>query len=140
MGWRWWWAQVMAVQHQPAGAHLLADMHGISADKLKDAAMLEDLLRHSAQAAGAQVLFSHFHSFGVGQGITGVVLLAESHISIHTWPEYGFAAADIFMCGQAQPQLALEVIKLALRPASCEVQTVKRGLNMQATLCNRVYS
>ena len=116
-------------QHQPAGAHLLADMHGICADKLNDAATLEDLLRHSAQAAGAQILFSHFHSFGTGQGITGVVLLAESHISIHTWPEFGFAAADIFMCGQAQPQRALEVIKLALQPTSCDSQNIKRGLN-----------
>ncbi|MES2049483.1 MAG: adenosylmethionine decarboxylase [Pseudomonadota bacterium] len=117
----------MVPQHQPAGTHLLADMHGISADKLRDAATLEDLLRHGAQVAGAQILFSHFHSFGTGQGITGVVLLAESHISIHTWPEFGFAAADIFMCGQAQPQKALEVIELALQATSCEVQTLKRG-------------
>ena len=107
-------------------------MHGIGAEKLKDVASLEDLLRHSAQAAGAQILFSHFHSFGTGQGITGVVLLAESHISIHTWPEFGFAAADIFMCGQAQPQRALEVIKLALQPASSEVQIVKRGSHTHA--------
>ena len=118
----------MSAEHQPAGAHLLADMHGISADKLNDVATMEDLLRHSAQAAGAQILFSHFHSFGSGQGITGVVLLAESHISIHTWPEYGYAAADIFMCGQAQPERALEVIRQALQPASCEMQTIRRGL------------
>ena len=71
------WSQVMVTQHQPAGAHLLADMHGIEADKLMDAAILEDLLRHSAHTAGAQILFSHFHSFGTGQGITGVVLLAD---------------------------------------------------------------
>ena len=119
-------------QHQPAGAHLLADMHGIGAEKLKDVASLEDLLRHSAQAAGAQILFSHFHSFGTGQGITGVVLLAESHITIHTWPEFGFAAADIFMCGQAQPQRALEIIKLALQPTSCNIQNIKRGINVVA--------
>lgn len=119
----------MVPQHQPAGAHLLADMHGICADKLSDAATLENLLRQSALAAGAQILFSHFHSFGAGQGITGVVLLAESHISIHTWPEFGFAAADIFMCGQAQPQRALEVIKQALQPTQYEVKTIKRGLN-----------
>ncbi|MDO8701257.1 MAG: adenosylmethionine decarboxylase [Undibacterium sp.] len=119
----------MSPQHQPAGAHLLADMHGISEDKLNDASALEQLLRHSAQAAGAQILFSHFHSFGAGQGITGVVLLAESHITIHTWPEFGFAAADIFMCGQAQPQRALEVIRQALQPSSCDIQTIKRGLS-----------
>ena len=122
--------QAHQFQHQPAGTHLLADMHGICADKLKDVANLEDLLRHSAQAAGAQILFSHFHSFGSGQGITGVVLLAESHISIHTWPEFGFAAADIFMCGQAQPQRALEIIKTALQPSSCNMQNIKRGINV----------
>lgn len=115
-------------QHQPAGTHLLADMHGICADKLKDAASLENLLRHSAQAAGAQILFSHFHTFGDGLGITGVVLLAESHITIHTWPEFNFAAADIFMCGTAQPQQALDVIQLALLPTSCEIQNIKRGI------------
>jgi S-adenosylmethionine decarboxylase len=120
------------LQHQAAGTHLLADMHGIGADKLRDIASLEDLLRHSAQAAGAQILFSHFHSFGSEQGITGVVLLAESHISIHTWPEFGFAAADIFMCGQAQPQRALEIIKLALQPTSCTIQNIKRGINVHA--------
>ncbi len=121
----------MSPQHQPAGAHLLSDMHGISEDKLNDASAIEQLLRHSAQAAGAQILFSHFHSFGAGQGITGVVLLAESHITIHTWPEFGFAAADIFMCGQAQPQRALEVIRQALQPSSCDIQTIKRGLSPQ---------
>lgn len=119
-------------EHQPAGAHLLADMHGICADNLRDVASLEDLLRLSAQAAGAQILFSHFHSFGSGQGITGVVLLAESHISIHTWPEFGFAAADIFMCGQAKPQRALEIIKMALQPTSCTIQNIKRGINVHA--------
>ena len=124
--------QPYPLQHQPAGAHLLADMHGIDEDKLKDVASLEDLLRHSAQAAGAQILFSHFHSFGTGQGVTGVVLLAESHISIHTWPEFGFAAADIFMCGQAKPQRALEIIQTALQPTSCTIQNIKRGINVNA--------
>jgi len=60
-------------------------------------------------------------------GITGVLLLAESHISIHTWPEVGFAAADIFMCGAARPQLALEVIDQALAPSAREVKIVERG-------------
>jgi S-adenosylmethionine decarboxylase len=54
-------------------------------------------------------------------------LLAESHISIHTWPEFGFAAADIFMCGDAAPQLALDVIESALAPASRVVRTIARG-------------
>ena len=116
-----------AAVHQPSGTHVLADLSGIAAEKLSDCAALESLLRAAAEAAHARVLFSHFHGFGEGQGVTGVVLLAESHISIHTWPECGFAAADIFMCGSAQPELALALIQTALRPSSCEVQAVRRS-------------
>lgn len=113
--------------HQPAGTHVLADLSGIAADKLCSCEALERLLRAAAEAAQARVLHSHFHGFGEGQGITGVVLLAESHISIHTWPEYGFAAADIFMCGDAQPELALAIIEQALAPVSSQVSTVRRA-------------
>lgn len=113
--------------HQPAGTHVLADLNGIAADKLGNCAALEALLRAAAEAAHARVLFSHFHGFGEGLGVTGVVLLAESHISIHTWPECGFAAADIFMCGNAQPELALTIIEAALQPASSRINTVRRA-------------
>ncbi len=113
--------------HRPAGTHLLADLYGVEAGKLLATADIDALLRAGALAAGAHILHSHFHSFGEAMGVTGVVLLAESHISIHTWPEYGFAAADIFMCGAAQPRLALEVIEHAFRPASSIVQTIARG-------------
>jgi len=116
-----------ATVHQPSGIHLLADLSGIAAEKLSDCATLESLLRDAAEAAHARVLFSHFHAFGDGQGVTGVVLLAESHISIHTWPEYGFAAADIFMCGDAQPELALTLIENALQPTLREVQAIRRS-------------
>jgi S-adenosylmethionine decarboxylase len=113
--------------HRPNGSHLLADFYGVEADKLTSSDTIDRLLRRGAEAAGARILHSHFHSFGDAMGVTGVVLLAESHISIHTWPEYGFAAADIFMCGEAQPRLALDVIELALQPASSIVQTIARG-------------
>jgi S-adenosylmethionine decarboxylase len=113
--------------HRPAGTHLLADFYGVAADRLTDTAYIDALLRAGAAAAGARILHSHFHSFGDAMGVTGVVLLAESHISIHTWPEFGFAAADIFMCGEAQPKLALDVIEHALGPASSIVQTIARG-------------
>lgn len=113
--------------HRPAGIHLLADFHGVDPVLLTVSVEIDALLRAGAEAAGARILHSHFHSFGDMMGVTGVLLLAESHISIHTWPEYGFAAADIFMCGEAQPQLALQVIELALKPASRVVQTIERG-------------
>ncbi|TFW29539.1 adenosylmethionine decarboxylase [Massilia horti] len=114
-------------RHRPAGLHLLADLHGVAPALLSDAARIDALLREAAQAAGARILHSHFHHFGAGCGVTGVLLLAESHISIHTWPEDGFAAADIFMCGSAQPERALELIEQALQPASRMVKTIERG-------------
>jgi S-adenosylmethionine decarboxylase len=111
----------------PVGTHLLADLHGVDADLLQDGSALESLLRRAAEVAGARVLFSHFHSFGAGDGVTGVVLLAESHISIHTWPESGLAAADIFMCGLADPGRALKVLIDGLAPAHQSVHILARG-------------
>lgn len=114
-------------KHHPTGTHVLADLGGIAAEKLCSCEWLDALLRSAAQTANARVLHSHFHGFGDGQGVTGVVLLAESHISIHTWPECGFAAADIFMCGDAQPELALAIVMEALQPASHSVQSIYRS-------------
>lgn len=121
----------MTTAFQPAGAHLLADLRGVAEDLLRDGAAIETVLRQGAQAAGAHVLESRFHSFGEGKGVTGVVLLAESHITIHTWPECGFAAVDIFMCGRAEPRRALEVINETLQPASCDVKIVGRGMALE---------
>jgi S-adenosylmethionine decarboxylase len=118
---------VSVPEHRPAGSHLLADFYGVAFDKLVCCETIDRLLRAAALAAGAQILHSHFHSFGDAQGVTGVVLLAESHISIHTWPEYGFAAADVFMCGAAEPQRALALIEQALQAQSRVVQSIARG-------------
>jgi S-adenosylmethionine decarboxylase len=120
-------ADATLAMHAPSGTHVLADLSGVAAEKLSHCASLETLLRAAAKAAGARILFSHFHAFGEGQGVTGVVLLAESHITLHTWPECGFAAADIFMCGSAQPELALAVIETSLQPLSCKVRAIQRS-------------
>jgi S-adenosylmethionine decarboxylase len=113
--------------HLATGWHFLADLHGISADLLSDPVRIEAILQSAAQAAQAQILFAHFHHFGASQGVTGVLLLAESHITIHTWPEYGFAAADIFMCGEAQPERALAVLRGGFAPQREQIQRVQRG-------------
>ena len=118
----------MTAAHHASGMHLIADLHGIAEARLSDPAAIETLLRESAIAAGATIVYSHFHLFGEGQGVTGVVLLAESHISIHTWPELGFAAADVFMCGHAKPEAAMEIIVAALVPTSTRVQHIARGV------------
>lgn len=110
------------------GEHLLADFYGVLVSRLRDGHALELLLRRAASLAGARVLSSHFHRFGEAGGVTGVVILAESHISIHTWPESGFAAIDIFMCGSARPAKALEQLRLMLEPARQSVHAMRRGL------------
>ena len=103
-------------------------MTGISAQLLRDASALDALLCAAARAAGATVLASHFQHFGSGGGVTGVVLLAESHMSLHTWPESGFAAADIFMCGDADPRVAIDLLLAALEPGGSRVEVVVRGM------------
>ena len=77
-----------------AGTHLLVDLWGAS--NLADPALIDTALRLAAVQAGATILHSHFHHFTPNGGVSGVVVLAESHISIHTWPEREFAAIDIF--------------------------------------------
>ncbi|GHD67655.1 adenosylmethionine decarboxylase [Jeongeupia chitinilytica] len=109
------------------GQHLLADLHGVVPALLSDATRVESALREAARAAGATVLFGHVHPFGDGLGVTGVLLLMESHISIHTWPEHGFAAVDVFMCGDARPELALASLAASFTPARCIRRLVPRG-------------
>ena len=82
--------------------------------RLPAGSSLQRALEHAAHLANATILFSHFHHFGEGGGVTGVLLLAESHISIHTWVEHRFAAVDIFLCGQKNPQTAAQFLQQAL--------------------------
>lgn len=118
----------------PLGRHVLADLQGVAAAPLEDAALIETLLTRAAIAAGATPIFAKFHHFGAGQGITGVLLLAESHISIHTWPEHGFAALDAFMCGNAQPELAIGIVCDALKPEHFETRQVMRQIQRGAAV------
>jgi S-adenosylmethionine decarboxylase len=108
-----------------AGMHLLIDMWG--AAHLDDAEVIGEALIRAAEAAGAAVLHTHLHSFTNSGGISGVAVLAESHISIHTWPERGFAAIDIFMCGACDPRDALPVLEDAFRPRDFRVTEQRRG-------------
>lgn len=111
-----------------AGKHVIADLWGIPDDQLKNASYIEEVLTDAAKAAGATVLYAYFHTFGPEQGVTGVLVLSESHISIHTWPEEQYAAVDIFMCGKAKPEVALELIKQDFRPERVVVGSHKRGV------------
>ncbi len=107
-----------------AGRHLLIECFGAHANL--DAPTLETLLKDSARAGGATVLSCHLHGFGEGGGVTGVVLLAESHITVHTWPERGYAAFDVFMCGNCEAIRAAKVIEDAVPGAVVAIRTVDR--------------
>lgn len=109
-----------------AGTHLLIDIWGAS--RLDEPELIDETLRAGALAAGATILHSHFHHFTPNGGVSGVVVLAESHISIHTWPERGFAALDIFMCGDCNPYKAIPLIKAAFSPSDVHVGEQRRGL------------
>jgi S-adenosylmethionine decarboxylase len=112
----------------PLGTHVLLDLHEVDAGVLGDCTRIERILLDAAAAAGARVLGARFHPFGPGQGVTGVLLLAESHISIHTWPEHGYAAVDVFMCGDAQPMVAASLIRERTGAARSELRECARGV------------
>ncbi len=108
-----------------AGTHLIVDLWG--AERLDDLAHVEATLRDAVIAAKATLLHIHLHHFTPNQGISGVAVLAESHISIHTWPENGYAALDVFMCGGAEPQATIEVLRAAFNPDRLAVEEILRG-------------
>lgn len=109
------------------GIHMLADMSGCDRIVLNDSTRICEIMLEAAKAAGATVLRHHFHQFNP-EGVTGVVILAESHIAIHTWPQHAFAAVDIFTCGDtARPGTALESLRLSLCCEVVAIVSVNRG-------------
>ena len=109
-----------------AGSHVIIDLW--EAKGLDDRERIETALIDAVNEAGATLLHIHLHKFEDGGGISGVAVLAESHISVHTWPEKGYAAFDVFMCGDAQPRKALDVFKRAFNPGRIVVGEHKRGV------------
>ena len=108
-----------------AGAHLIVDLY--EAERLDDIDHIEDALRRAVDAANATLLHIHLHHFEPNGGVSGVAVLAESHISIHTWPEAHYAAIDIFMCGRANPDACVPVLREAFKPKNIAVSELLRG-------------
>jgi S-adenosylmethionine decarboxylase len=108
-----------------AGTHLLVDLW--ECRNLDNLALIEDVLREAVSACRATLLNLYLHHFGEEQGVSGVAVLAESHISIHTWPERGYAAIDIFMCGRCNPHAAIPVFERHFAPGRAELTEAKRG-------------
>lgn len=107
------------------GSHLILDLW--EATNLDNVELVESTLMNCAQKIGATVLNFYFHEFENG-GITGYLALAESHISIHTWPEHNYAAIDIFTCSDVKPHTAIEILKEAFKPTRIVTQEFQRGI------------
>lgn len=108
-----------------AGTHLIIDLWGC--EGIDDIDRIDTAMRDCVEAAGATLLHIHLHHFTPNSGVSGVAVLAESHISIHSWPECGYAALDVFMCGDAEPHKAIDVLKRAFKPSEVAVTEHLRG-------------
>ena len=110
------------------GKHLLIELWDCDKEVLNDLGLLKEIMLKAAIDCGATVLGESFHHFSP-QGVSGVVVIAESHLSIHTWPEYGYAAADVFTCGTTvQPEKAAEALIEKLRARNHSLNEVQRGV------------
>jgi len=109
------------------GNHLLVELYECDSKKLNDLGKLEMVLEKAVRISGATALKTSFHQFAP-QGVSGVIIIAESHFTIHTWPEYGYAALDIFTCGQSvDSQKALDYIEKELNVKTVSVTEMRRG-------------
>jgi S-adenosylmethionine decarboxylase len=111
-----------------AGKHLIIDLFG--AKRLDDLKLIEKTLKRCVEVAGATLLHIHLHHFTPNGGVSGVAVLSESHISVHSWPEANYAAFDVFMCGEAKPELCIDVLKQAFSARDVVVKEHKRGEEM----------
>ena len=110
------------------GTHLLVELKDCNSKLLNDIKKIEEILVNAAKEAKATIIESRFHKFSPF-GISGVVVIAESHLTIHTWPEYGYAAVDIFTCGETlQPSVAANYVIQKLHSKNPSVVEMKRGL------------
>jgi len=107
-----------------AGTHLIIEV--VDGHGLDDEARIQQAFRDCVDECGATLLHIHTHKFSP-QGVSGVAVLAESHISVHTWPEIGYGAFDVFMCGDAEPWRAVNVLKRAFGTADVRVKELLRG-------------
>ncbi|MGY3622402.1 adenosylmethionine decarboxylase [Bradyrhizobium sp. USDA 10063] len=113
------------------GTHMLIDLWG--AKNLDDSAIAEDAIRKAIRAASATLLHLHVHEFSPGHGVSAIALLAESHITLHTWPERSYAAADVFVCGDSDPAGAVLVLVEAFQPEQSDVRRFRRAVSIKPT-------
>ena len=118
------------------GVHLLIDLYG--ATHLADETVVREALLAAVAASGATLLDWRLHSFGDGAGITAFALLATSHLSLHTWPEHGYCAVDVFTCGPCDAHAVLPVLSAAFEPQQMTVSEQARGAGRPAERATHV--
>jgi S-adenosylmethionine decarboxylase len=109
-----------------AGKHIIIDL--FNAKQLTDIHHIENVLNSCIRVANATLIEMKLHHFNVNQGVSGVAVLSESHISIHTCPEYEYAALDIFMCGDSKPELCVDILKKGFNTENVKVEKILRGI------------
>ncbi|MEW6173591.1 MAG: adenosylmethionine decarboxylase [Bacillota bacterium] len=113
---------------KPLGRHILAEIYGCDFNTLNDIKLVEKIMVDAALEAGAEVRECVFHQFSP-QGVSGVVVISESHLAIHTWPELGYAAVDVFTCGErVDPWQACDYLKSHFCARDMMAKEQKRGI------------
>src|SRR3989344_2100313 len=121
------------------GKHFVFDLYGCDFHEVDSAKHLEETMRGAAQAARMEILHTYFHKFEP-QGVTGMLLLSTSHISVHTWPEYGYAAFDVFSCSdEAQTTLAVAHVMKHITHTRKRMRAVDRGYAELKTINIPIY-
>jgi len=109
------------------GEKVLAEFYGCSVSAINDSGLIRAAMLEAARRAKATIVADVFHEFNP-HGISGVVVIAESHIAIHSWPEHGCASVDLFTCSaDMEPRAAIDYLKSVFQAERVEIQVVKRG-------------
>ena len=110
------------------GKHLLLELKDCNRETIDNLEFIKEILCETAEKIGATIVNQAFHKFAP-QGVSGVVVIAESHISIHTWPEYGYASVDVFTCGDIiDPKSAINLLVEKLEAKESSFIELKRGI------------
>ena len=122
---------IFAGMIQPIGRHLIVEYYACPGEILDNTDLIEELMKEAALASGAHIRSSNFHKFDP-IGVSGVIIIQESHLTIHTWPDQGYAAVDIFTCGDSvDPWKAYEALKNSLKCTDSRTREMFRGAELQ---------
>lgn len=119
----------MSFELRTLGRHILIEYYGCDAEIIEDNKTIEKMMNEAARVSGATIVDSVFHHFNP-YGVSGAVIIAESHLTIHTWPEYGYASVDVYTCGDTvDPWLAVNYLEKAFKATRSESFEIPRGMS-----------